>query len=106
MRTTPAASASVGLDGTPAHGYAGAPGNAYDTSMLRLAFTVPAGSVNCLSVDFRFLSEDFSSDFFNDGFLALLDSTAFTVDPQGDITAAYELRVRRERRPSPARAPT
>ncbi len=81
-------SASVGLDGTPAHGYAGAPGNAYDTSMLRLAFTVPAGSVNCMSVDFRFLSEDFSSDFFNDGFLALLDSTAFTVDPQGDIAAA------------------
>ncbi len=50
-------------------------GGAFDATVLRVGVTVPAGA-NCLSVDFRFLSEEypeFLQGMFNDSFLAELD---------------------------------
>ena len=58
-------------DTTPGQGFEGAEGNAYDVSDFSIALNVPAG-VNGLSLDFKFLSQDASSDFFNDAFLATL----------------------------------
>ena len=80
-----AATANVDL-GVQAHGFAGAQGNAYDTSVMSISLTAPA-AINCMSFDFRFLSEDFSNQFFNDGFLAMLDQAEGYVDPNGDIAA-------------------
>jgi hypothetical protein len=55
-------------------------GGALDTTVLRVGVDVPAGA-NCLSVDFRFLSEEypeFLTGMFNDAFLAELDPVAPT----------------------------
>jgi hypothetical protein len=55
-------------------------GDAEDVTVLAIAIQVPAGA-NCLSFDFRFLSEEFP-DFvgrtFNDAFVAELDTTSWT----------------------------
>ena len=50
-------------------------GGAFDTTVLRVGVNVPTGA-NCLSVDFRFLSEEypeFLQGMFNDSFIAELD---------------------------------
>jgi hypothetical protein len=58
--------------------------SAEDVTVLQIPFTAPtapAGSVSCLSFDFRFLSEEYpeyiDSDF-NDAFIAELDATTWT----------------------------
>ena len=51
-----------------------------DVSILRIDFQVPA-TANCLSVDFRFLSEEFPEfvgSNFNDAFIAELDNSTWT----------------------------
>lgn len=51
-----------------------------DVTVLKVDFTVPTGS-NCLSVDFRFLSEeypDFVGSNVNDAFVAELDTSTWT----------------------------
>src|SRR6185295_265424 len=81
--------ASTELGTGPAHGFAGAPGNANDTSVLAIPFTTPA-ETNCLNLDFRFLSEEYPDNInegVSDGFLAMLDSPAFTTEPDAEIGA-------------------
>jgi Ca2+-binding RTX toxin-like protein len=54
----------------------------FDVSILRLDLDVPAG-LNCLSLDFRFLSEefpDFIGDTFNDAFIAELGESNWGID--------------------------
>jgi hypothetical protein len=56
-----------------------------DAVMLRVKFTVPKGK-NCLSFDFKFLSEEFPEfvdSEFNDAFIAELDRTTWNSD-RGD----------------------
>jgi uncharacterized repeat protein (TIGR01451 family) len=72
----------------------------FDVSILKIDLNVPTG-VNCLSFDFRFLSEEYpeyvNSDF-NDAFIAELDNSTWTTsgstisapnnfafDPSGDV---------------------
>lgn len=72
----------------------------FDVSVLRLDLDVPEGS-NCLSIDFRFLSEEFPEyvgSSFNDAFIAELDDSTwatsgsqisapdnFAFDPAGSV---------------------
>jgi uncharacterized repeat protein (TIGR02543 family) len=52
----------------------------FDVTILRIDFTAPSGS-NCLSFDFKFLSEEFPEfvgSSFNDAFIAELDSSNWT----------------------------
>ncbi|HYH91415.1 MAG TPA: hypothetical protein VEX67_19440, partial [Solirubrobacteraceae bacterium] len=51
-------SASQPLADTPGHGFAGAQGNAYDTSVMSLNLNVPSGT-SCMSLDFQFFTEEF-----------------------------------------------
>ena len=70
--------------GPPSHG-----GNAQDVTVLRVD-VVASAAVNCLSVGFRFLSDEAQSDDFNDGFIAELDASDWTADPStGTITAPH-----------------
>jgi hypothetical protein len=58
---------------------------ANDWTVLRLNVEVPGGA-NCLSLDYRFLSEEFPefvNKGFNDAFIAEIDSTSWSV-PTGD----------------------
>jgi len=62
----------------------------HDAVQLRVDLNVPAG-VNCLSVDFRFFSEEFPEfvgSAFNDGFVAELDTSDFRATTTG-ITAPH-----------------
>ena len=55
---------------------------ALDVSTLAIPFTVPTGS-NCVSFDFRFLSEeypDYITSQYNDAFIAELDATTWTTN--------------------------
>ena len=56
---------------------------ALDVSTLQIPFTVPAGGPNCVSFDFRFLSEEYPvyihSDY-NDAFIAELDASPWTTE--------------------------
>ena len=55
---------------------------ALDVSTLQIPFTVPTGS-NCVSFDFRFLSEeypDYITSQYNDAFIAELDATTWTTN--------------------------
>ncbi len=64
-------------------------GQVRDVTTLRLNLEVPA-DLNCLTFDFRLLSEEFpefiGSDF-NDGFVAEIDQSDFSVSGEGDVTA-------------------
>ena len=65
------------------------PGNAYDTSILRVDFTTPPGT-NCLAFGFRFLSEEFPENVgnvVNDGFIAQLDTSSWIAYEDGSISA-------------------
>ena len=80
---------SNGLGSGPAHGFAGAPGNAFDTSVLQIPITVPAGAT-CMKLDYKFFSEEWPENVgfsVNDGFLVMLDTAGGTADPAGDIAA-------------------
>ena len=70
--------------GPPGHG-----GNAQDITVLRVD-VVASAAVNCLSVGFRFLSNEGQGEEFNDGFIAELDVSDWTADPNtGAITAPH-----------------
>ena len=81
----PATGPTEDEDGGPAgHG-----GNAQDITVLRVDVVAPAAA-NCVSVGFRFLSDEGRDDEFNDGFVAELDVSDWTVDPgTGAITAPH-----------------
>jgi hypothetical protein len=60
----------------------------FDVTILKVDLNVPAG-VNCLSIDFRFLSEEYPEyvgQKFNDAFIAELDSSTWTTSGS-DINA-------------------
>src|SRR5882672_5295723 len=57
----------------------------HDVSILRIDLDVPGGA-NCLSINFRFLSEEypeFVASFFNDAFIAELDTSTWTTSGTG-----------------------
>jgi hypothetical protein len=84
------AASGVSLGGPAGHGFGGAVGNARDTSVLAIDMNVPAGAPNCLTFDFRFLSDEFPENVglpVNDGFVAELDTESATTDETGDISA-------------------
>jgi hypothetical protein len=63
-------------------------GAARDYTVIALAVDVPTGA-NCLSLDYRFLSEEFPGfvgQQFNDAFIAELDTTNWSVSASGDLT--------------------
>lgn len=75
--TNPNSSSSTGkdLDGGSVRG-----DTDFDVTVLKIDFTVPSGD-NCLSFDFRFLSEEypeFVGSNYNDAFLAELDNSTWT----------------------------
>jgi hypothetical protein len=64
-------------------------GNDFDVVVVRFDVNVPAGT-NCLSFDFRFLTEEFPEHVgqtVNDAFIAELDSTSWTTSADGTVTA-------------------
>lgn len=66
----------------------GGPG-AFDLVTLRVDLDVPA-EANCLTVDYRFLTEEFDEFIgsqFNDAFLAELDDTTFVLQDDGTVIA-------------------
>ena len=75
---------SAGSTGQSSGGGDGGHGGSFhDVITLRVNVNVPANA-NCLSVDFRFLSEEFPEyvgSSVNDGFVAELDTSDFAVDP-------------------------
>ncbi len=90
---SPNDSASTSTDtggGNGGHG-----GDVYDLVTLRIDLDVPA-SVNCMTVDYRFLTEEFEefvgSDF-NDAFLAELDGSSFMVDGSGNVEAPNNIAI-------------
>ncbi|HEY6780874.1 MAG TPA: choice-of-anchor L domain-containing protein [Thermoleophilaceae bacterium] len=59
----------------------------HDATTLKIDFTVPSGA-NCLSLSYRFLSEEFPEfvgSRFNDAFVAELDKTTWTTDAANEI---------------------
>ena len=71
-----------------------------DVSVLRLRAPV-SPSDNCLSFEFRFLSEEFPEFVnagFNDAFIAELRASNWTTD-SGDDHGAEQLRLRRRQQP-------
>jgi hypothetical protein len=64
-------------------------GNDFDVVVLRIGVNAPAGT-NCLSFDFRFLTEEFPEHIgqtVNDAFIAELDGSSWTTTPDGTVTA-------------------
>jgi hypothetical protein len=64
-------------------------GNDFDVVVLRIGVNVPAGT-NCLSFDFRFLTEEFPEHVgqtVNDAFIAELDGSSWTTSADGTVTA-------------------
>jgi hypothetical protein len=67
-------------EGTGDHGF-----DVHDMVQLKIDLDVPTGA-NCLSIDFRFLSEEFPEfvgDEYNDGFVAELDASDFEATVEG-----------------------
>lgn len=68
---------------------------ANDWTVLRLDVTVPS-SANCLSLDYRFLSEEFPEfvgSSYNDAFFAEVDSTTWSVTAEGVLTRPNDFAV-------------
>jgi hypothetical protein len=64
-------------------------GNDFDVVVLRIGVNVPGGT-NCLSFDFRFLTEEFPEHIgqtVNDAFIAELDGSSWTTSADGTVTA-------------------
>jgi hypothetical protein len=64
--------------------------NDFDVSVLKVDLNVPAG-VNCMTVDFRFLSEEFPEfvgDTVNDAFVAELDTSNWSTDATTAVVTA------------------
>ena len=71
----------------------------YDVTVLRINLNVPAAS-NCLTVDFKFFSEEFPEFVgtqFNDAFIAELDASTWTTGRNAASLAAEQLRLRQRR---------
>lgn len=70
-------------------------GDVFDLVQLRVDLDVP-GDTNCLTIDYRFLTEEFDefvgSDF-NDSFLAELDESSFLVQGDGSVLAPNNFAV-------------
>jgi len=69
--------------------------NAEDWTVLALQVDVP-GNANCLSLDYRFLSEEFPQyvgSSFNDAFFAEIDSTSWSVGDGGELTRPNDFAV-------------
>ena len=65
--------------------------NAFDVSVLRVDINVPS-TANCLTLDLRFLSEEFPEyvgQTVNDGFIAELDTTDWTTNANSTISAPH-----------------
>jgi Ca2+-binding RTX toxin-like protein len=74
-------------------GGSGGHGNVNDVATLRVDLAVPENR-NCLTFDFRFLSEEypeFLGSQFNDGFVAEIDGSNFSVDSSGDVSAPLNI---------------
>lgn len=70
-------------------GSGGHAGPIFDLVTLRVDLLVPV-DVNCLTMEFRFLSEEFPEfvgSEFNDGTVVEIDETNFQVESNGDVTA-------------------
>jgi len=70
-------------------------GQVRDVTTLRLDLNVVA-PLNCLTFDFRLLSEEFPEfvgSEFNDGFVAEVDQSDFSISQQGDVTAQRNFAV-------------
>jgi hypothetical protein len=64
-------------------------GNDFDVVVFRIGVDVPAGT-NCLSFDFRFLTEEYPEHVgqtVNDAFIAELDGSSWTTSADGTVTA-------------------
>jgi hypothetical protein len=61
-------------------------GEVGDLVTLRVDLNVPEG-LDCVGVDYRFLTDEEVDDQYNDNFLAELDSSNFTVANDGTVTA-------------------
>lgn len=75
-----------GGSGNPSHGNA-----IFDLVTLRVDIDVPAG-LNCLRTDFRFLSDEFPEfvgQTVNDAFVAELDQSDFSVNPDASVNAPH-----------------
>ena len=76
-------------------GNGGHGGDVNDLVTLRIDLDVPADA-NCMTVDYRFLTEEFDefvgSDF-NDGFLAELDGSNFLVGADGSVEAPNNIAI-------------
>ena len=80
---------SAGDTSTVNNGGNGGHGNVNDLVQLRVDLQVPQGA-NCLTLDFRFLSEEFPEfvgSQFNDAFIAELDQSSFQVGDDGSVSA-------------------
>ena len=78
---------------------------ARDVTIMRIDLRVPKGH-NCLSFDFRFLSEEFPEfvgDDFNDAFIAELDGTNWNAATKDDPTITAPLNFARDAQGSPIR---
>ena len=67
----------------------------YDQVTLRVDVDVPA-EANCLTLDYRFLTEEFDeyvNSEFNDAFLAQLDTSGFTLQDDGTVIASDNFAV-------------
>jgi hypothetical protein len=68
---------------------------ANDWTVLQIGVDVPS-SANCLSLDYRFISEEFPEfvgSIFNDAFFAEIDSTSWSVTDEGVLTRPNDLSV-------------
>jgi hypothetical protein len=69
--------------------------NANDYTVLKVDVSVPAGT-NCMSLDYRFLSEEFPEfvgSTFNDAFIAEIDTTSWSAGAGGVITRPNDFAV-------------
>jgi len=78
---------------------------ARDVVIMRIDLNVPRG-MNCLSLDFRFLSEEFPEfvqDIFNDAFIAELGISNWDASGKGDPTITAERNFARDTQGNPIR---
>jgi hypothetical protein len=78
---------------------------ARDVVIMRMGLRIPRG-MNCLSLRFRFLSEEFPEfvdDLFNDAFIAELDSSSWTAGTKDDPTISAPGNFARDSNGNPIR---
>lgn len=83
------------------HVRANSDANEFDVTILKVDLNVPA-TANCVSVGFRFLSEeypDFVGSDVNDSFIAELDTDDWTTSTDGTVTAPHNFAFDTEGKP-------